>query len=875
VLIEGGLLALVCLSPWAFGAVDPVYEAALYGGLALLGLLWAARLLLEGHLVLRRCPLLLCVAGLFLLAAVQLAPLPASVLGRLSPGTAELDARLLPAEPEELPAGAAPRAAAPAGRSLSLYPEATRRQALQLLAALLALALAANNVPAGPGLRRLAIAALANGALLSVLGLLQALTSPAGTIYWSEKTRGTVFGPFICRNHFAFYVNLCICLSLGLLLSRLASRGREKRRGRDAAGAGVAQLLHDPAALWISLSLAVMVTAVVFCLSRGGFLAIVAGGAVCLLLGPARSSRPLSRGAVLVPVAVTLALLAWFGLERVQNRLGSLWGEQAFRDDRVFLLPRCLPLVESFPLLGTGFGTFNYVEPMTRVDARDAGTSYIHAHNDYLEALVEGGVVRLALSLLAIAIVYWRGWRACRRYADRPEGALAVGALAAFTTVVVHSALDFGLHIPAIALLLAVLCAHLSGLGAPVPTSAALAEPDGDPGSYSLRLGGLAPVAGAVVLVVLGLLLSAEGVRAERSHRLEVAALHLQGSPDPSAPRRRIEYLEAAARLDPTNARLLAHLAQAHGDVFEAQLKRLEEGGEVVRATQTVLGSVPGCLSVPSACSAATLPCAWLLDLGTREARVDHLARRLARRHREQALRRYLEARDCCPVLSRPHLWIGAFRAGLARAESGVAYLERAKLLDPGDPEVWYRCGFLELQVPDPATAWQSWRRSLELSDRYLPEILARARKHLPPPTILSTILPDRPGVLLRAAKTLYPAPEDTDEGRPFLEKALIMLGQQPALSAEEYEEKARAHAALQQPEAALAAYQAALDRRPEAADWRYAYARLLFKQGQLHEARREVRTILDLRPQDGPARELFGEVSRELARGTASGRKE
>jgi tetratricopeptide (TPR) repeat protein/O-antigen ligase len=856
--IEGGLLILVCLAPWAFGAVDPLYEAALYGGLALLALVWGARLLAEGRLAWRRCPLAVCLAALFLLAAVQLAQLPTGLLRALSPATADLFARLLPEQPEALPAGmAAPLAAAPAGSGLSLYPQGTRRQGVQLLAVLLAFALAANNVPAGPGLRRLAWLALANGALLALLGLLQAMTSAPGTIYWVEKTRGSVFGPFICRNHFAFYVNMCIGLALGLLLGRSGAGG--SRRGPR----GLLATLQDPQALWIGLALALMITSVIFCLSRGGFLALIAGAAVVLLLRPGHSSRYFNRGAVLLPAAVALGLLAWFGLERVQARLGTLWGDEAFRDDRVLLLPRCLPVARAFPLLGTGFGTFDYVEPTHRTDAWEAGTSYVHAHNDYLEAMVEGGTVRLGLSLLAIGLVYWRGVRACRRYAGRPEGALALGALAAFTTVVVHSALDFGLHIPAIALLATVLCADLSGLGAP----ARAADPEGVADSFCVRLGGLAPLAGAAVLVVVGLVLSVEGWRAERTHRLEVAAIRLRGRTDAPSLERRIEYLEAAARLDPANARLLGHLGQAYTELLDLRLKGAEDIGWALAEAQAALGSLPGCLSAPPACSAAAVSCAVTQDLGTREVRVERLARHFNHKYRAPALRRYLEARDCCPLMPRPHLWVAIYANGLARGEPRPTYLQRAKGLAPGDPEVWYRCGFLEVSEPDPGPAWESWRRCLELSDRYLSEILARARKRLSPPEILARVLPDRPGPLLKAAAVLYPDPED-DGRRPFLEKAVTLLGRQPMLSAENYYDKAQAHATLGQADAAVAAYRAALDRKPEDAGWRYAYARLLFKLGRYADARREVRTALDLRPQDGPSRELFEEVNRLIAAG-------
>src|SRR5436189_1292757 len=50
VTIEAGVLLLVCLSPWAFGCIEPEFEAILYWGLAILIVLWGARTLLEQRL---------------------------------------------------------------------------------------------------------------------------------------------------------------------------------------------------------------------------------------------------------------------------------------------------------------------------------------------------------------------------------------------------------------------------------------------------------------------------------------------------------------------------------------------------------------------------------------------------------------------------------------------------------------------------------------------------------------------------------------------------------------------------------------------------------------------------------------------------------
>ena len=101
---------------------------------------------------------------------------------------------------------------------------------------------------------------------------------------------------------------------------------------------------------------------------------------------------------------------------------------------------------------------------------------------------------RLAVSLLAIFWVYRLGLRARRRYRGRRTEILVLGALAAFTTAVVHAFFDFGLHLPSVAALTAVVAAHLAALGG-------TREP--------LRLHGVVPPLAAAVLgpTTAGLLL--------------------------------------------------------------------------------------------------------------------------------------------------------------------------------------------------------------------------------------------------------------------------------------------------------------------------------------------------------------------------------
>ncbi|MGH7172870.1 MAG: O-antigen ligase family protein [Gemmataceae bacterium] len=817
--MEGILLLLVSLSPWVYGAVHPGFEFLLDAGVALLLLLWGTRMLLQRQVTWKKEPVALCLAGLFLLAMGQVTSLPRAVLARISPATTSLYDRLLPEQAETLPAGV-DRAisSSPAGSTPSLYPSATRREASRLLAVFLVFAVVCNNLVSTAAFWRFSAIALLNGALLSLFALAQFFSSPANTLYWSYPSRGQVFGPFINHSDFAEYVNPCIGLGFGLLVGRgLRSTGMPAGAGtlspRDRSSSLVA-LLHDPPSLWICAAVALMVSSVALSRSRGGMVAMMGAAVVCAVLGRLRLGSSFRLSSALLVGALAFGLISWFGLDLLKERYATFWTGEAY-DSRVPLWLRSLPIAADFPVWGTGYGTYEFVEPMYRVHVpKDAGLLYDHAHNEYLEILVEGGVPSLLLAVLAIALVYRQCCRALSLQRPGSVAGLTLGALFAFTTVVLHSFCAFGLHIPAIALLATVLCAHLCAQGAANTDAEA-----GDETKYRFRLGGLAPFGGAVTAVFLGLVLCAGTWKAHRIDRLQSAAVPESNRSEEQL-RHRVALLAAAASLSPDDANLQCLLGQARD-----QLHKLDS----VRRLLT----------------------------GRSGTRQDALA-----------LRAYLRARDACPLCVEAQLGIAALAARLTQGDPQEAYLRRAKLLAPSYPEHWYQCGRIELAAGHADAAWASWRRALELSPDYLVKVLPMASSLLGSETLIESVLPDDADILLAAAVRLHPDPEAVNERRPFLRKALqLVQSKGAARQSHDYQVTARIHKGLDQSKEAVAAYRELLRREPRRADWRLEFARYLCDIHQLEEARRELVLVLNQEPEQGPARELLHKVTSDLLR--------
>jgi O-antigen ligase len=124
-------------------------------------------------------------------------------------------------------------------------------------------------------------------------------------------------------------------------------------------------------------------------------------------------------------------------------------------------------MVRDRPVLGWGLGTFLIAYPQYRSFSTDLVVN--QAHNDYVQVLVETGILGFACVAWFIVNLYrisLRNWRAHSRVAT----VSVLGALVGCTGILIHSLSDFNLHIPANAAMFFVLCGIASG-GTERPTT--------------------------------------------------------------------------------------------------------------------------------------------------------------------------------------------------------------------------------------------------------------------------------------------------------------------------------------------------------------------------------------------------------------------
>jgi len=437
---RGLFLALVGLLVWAplpLGSNRPWSYALLVlwvFGLAALWLWGAARGRWSLTPALKRAWPVLALLGAWVgYGLVQAVPLPGSVLGALSPKAAGLYAD----------AGVQARLSLDLHAALWLWFGSI---AYLMLFALILL-LVSNRRRLRLLCHALVLAAVAQSMLASIVAL-------SGVPVWLVEAGPWAHGTFPNRNHLAGFLEMSVAIGIGLLMGELDHGGRPTWRARLRHWART--LLGRKARLRIYL--AVMVITLVLTGSRMGntaffaSLLIAAGVALLFYRGLPRSVLVLLVSLVLVDLFI---LGAWFGLDRVRERL-----EQTVltEESRYHVDVQGLNYLEDFWLTGSGGGSFVAVFPGYR-DQNLIPRSFYHAHNDYLEFLLEFGVIGLGLLAGVVVVSLAAAVGVLRRRRDPLLRGVAFASVMGVAAILIHSTADFNLRIPANAVLFMLLLA--------------------------------------------------------------------------------------------------------------------------------------------------------------------------------------------------------------------------------------------------------------------------------------------------------------------------------------------------------------------------------------------------------------------------------
>lgn len=163
-------------------------------------------------------------------------------------------------------------------------------------------------------------------------------------------------------------------------------------------------------------------------------------------------------GLLVLIFGLIVFMIAFVGGDTAVTRIEKLKGEFETVNNagvnRNLIWNSTMEMIESEPILGVGFG--GYAAAIPKFETSGGKYRLQQAHNDYLEILSNGGIVGFALFALFGVIVVHRTSKNLRSD-DRLRRASCFGAAIGFFGVLIHSFVDFGLHIPVNAFIFAVL----------------------------------------------------------------------------------------------------------------------------------------------------------------------------------------------------------------------------------------------------------------------------------------------------------------------------------------------------------------------------------------------------------------------------------
>lgn len=375
--------------------------------------------------------------------AVQLVPLPLPALTALNPNAIELLHRLDPAF-----------ALSPAAHPLSVWPQGTRI-ALTLFAGYAVLMLGSARLMSETGARQIAGLLIVVGVVLALAGIVQ---KPLynGKIYgfWTTIEKGSPFGPFVNRNHFAGWMLMALPVALGYFFASLARAMRGVRPDWHHR----LLWLSSPDAnklIMASIGIAIMGLALVLTMSRSGIgaLAVALGimGWFALRRLSGRSRKAIAGGYLVLLVVLSIGLA---GAESFVTRFSeSTWDQFA---GRTGAWTDAAATFKRHWLTGTGLNTYQVVNLVYQ--QHDTRRFVSAAHNDYVQLAAEGGIVLLTGLASCIALF---AMNVRRRFAEDGESSaywLRAGAVTGILAIGIQEFGEFSLQMPGNAALFAVVC---------------------------------------------------------------------------------------------------------------------------------------------------------------------------------------------------------------------------------------------------------------------------------------------------------------------------------------------------------------------------------------------------------------------------------
>jgi len=289
-------------------------------------------------------------------------------------------------------------------------------------------------------IRLLLFTMLASGTFQALYGSLEILLGATNSAVFGLEVPDVATGSFVYKNHYANFLMLCLAAGIGLLVTSL-EKGKMSTP-KDFMRSVATTLLGSKAIVRICIAL--MVIGLVMSRSRMGNVAFFASmaivGVLALVLIKNRS-KGLSVLIISMFIVDLFIVSAYFGLERVKDRIAQTSIQQETRDE---VIKDAFPMVSDYPLFGSGAGSFYSTFPSYQVT--EVGDFYDQLHNDYLQFAIEYGLVGFFILCVLVVFCTYKSLRALYMRKNSIFKGAGFACLMAIIGMGLHATVDFPLQ---------------------------------------------------------------------------------------------------------------------------------------------------------------------------------------------------------------------------------------------------------------------------------------------------------------------------------------------------------------------------------------------------------------------------------------------
>ena len=303
-------------------------------------------------------------------------------------------------------------------------------------------------------LKKLLYAILIMGLIESIYAALMTLSGIEKEL-WFNKTAhiGTATGTLVNRNHLANYLTICIAAGIGLLLAN--RNGSTPHTWRAWVRSVFGWLLGSKG--FIRFSIILMVIGLILTRSRMGATAFFSSLTITAFLWLVLS-RKLNKSTMILFASLLIIDLfilgSWFGVGKTIDRIQTINPEQESRSQ---MLPFMETMAKDFWISGTGAGTFAETFPLYKQQLVRA--RYNEAHCDYLQFLIENGVIGITPLLLLVLLSFIKTVQTIHSRHSSFLVATGFSILMVLGAVAIHTTVEYILQRPATASLFVVFLA--------------------------------------------------------------------------------------------------------------------------------------------------------------------------------------------------------------------------------------------------------------------------------------------------------------------------------------------------------------------------------------------------------------------------------